>query len=354
MTTATIAICTNHKPVIGTLNNLVSPYGEIKTYENIEELLQSFICGLRPSVYMLDSDLLDNPMLSILSKGMREEFKTIPTIALGNTPEDELSSWRSGCSSYVELPLNKEMTALKISHALKESSYYNELSQKVDGVNKAYEEKNQEYNEAVLQTFTSLSALIDAKDDYTACHSRRVAQISYNIGEAAGLDHKTLYTLYHAGLLHDIGKIGIPDAVLKKPGKLTADEYARIKQHPVIGYELLKGMTFIPGLADAVRWHHERYDGKGYPDGIKGTTQENFMSRIIAIADSFDAMTSNRTYRTAATEGYARRELIKGSGTMYDPDLVMIAVDLLDKGTLLKNTSKEDFVHGTSDHLLCS
>ena len=134
------------------------------------------------------------------------------------------------------------------------------------------------------------------------------------------------------GLLHDVGKIGVPDAIINKPAKLTDEEYAIIQNHPVIGAKILKNITEFPKLITGARWHHERYDGKGYPDGISAEEIPK-EARIIAVADAYDAMSSRRSYRDVLPQSQVRTEVEKGKGTQFDPELVEIMLNIIDEDT---------------------
>ena len=167
----------------------------------------------------------------------------------------------------------------------------------------------------------SLTAVIDAKDPYTAGHSERVARIAVLVGGSAGLSEAARGDLYLAGLLHDVGKIGTPDAVLLKPGKLTPDEYETIKQHPLIGERIVASIKPFDRLRPAVRHHHERWDGAGYPDRLAGEGVPLY-ARILGVADAVDAMMSPRRYRPGLAPPVIDRILAEESGRQFDPDLV--------------------------------
>src|SRR6185436_153659 len=166
----------------------------------------------------------------------------------------------------------------------------------------------------------SLTSAVDAKDAYTCGHSERVALLSRLLAKEAGYPEQLVERVYMAGLLHDVGKIGVPEAVLQKSGKLTDEEFAQIKKHPEIGARILRDIKQIEDIIPGVMHHHERYDGKGYPSGLAG---ENIplMGRIICLADCFDAMTSSRTYRKALPLEVALTEIRRCSGTQFDPVL---------------------------------
>lgn len=163
-----------------------------------------------------------------------------------------------------------------------------------------------------------IASALDAKDNYTAGHSQRVSDMAYAICQLIGLSHKDTEKIHIAAHLHDIGKIGVPDSVLKKPGKLDEEEWQQMKKHPEIGANILSKSHRLMDLYEIVLHHHERYDGKGYPEGLKAE-QIPVGARIIAICDSIDAMTSNRHYRKAMSLEYCYSEIEKNLGTMYDP-----------------------------------
>jgi putative nucleotidyltransferase with HDIG domain len=167
----------------------------------------------------------------------------------------------------------------------------------------------------------SLTSAIDAKDSYTYGHSERVARIAMELGRAVGLQEEELSDVFLAGLLHDIGKIGVRDAILSKVEPLTAEEFEHIKQHVTIGYSILQNLKPIAHLLPGVRNHHERYDGKGYPDGLAGEAIP-LLARILAVADSYDAMTTNRPYREALPLPKVEEILKQGAGTQWDKRVI--------------------------------
>ncbi len=179
------------------------------------------------------------------------------------------------------------------------------------------------------QTVTAFVNAIDAKDEFSTGHSTRVAQYSKMIAEAAGKDREECEEVYYAGLLHDIGKLEIPDSVILKKGKLTPHEYDVIKTHSERGAEILSSIADYPYLSIAAEYHHERYDGKGYPSKLKGDDIPE-IARIIAVADAYDAMTSNRSYREAMQQQIVREEIVKGTGTQFDPKFAKIMLHLID------------------------
>ena len=182
--------------------------------------------------------------------------------------------------------------------------------------NKAVEAQN-ETKTLSVEVMEALAHTIDAKDEYTRGHSIRVAKYSRMIAQKMGLEKEQCENIYYMGLLHDIGKIGVPNEIINKPSRLTDDEYTIIKTHPVTGFDILNEIKSRPDLATGARWHHERYDGKGYPDQKSGE-QIPLEARIIAVADSYDAMTSNRSYRKYLPQDAVREEIEKNIGSQFD------------------------------------
>ncbi|MCR5688145.1 MAG: HD-GYP domain-containing protein [Lachnospiraceae bacterium] len=179
------------------------------------------------------------------------------------------------------------------------------------------------------QTATALVNAIDAKDEYSRGHSLRVAEYSERIARKLGKSSDECYKIYYAALLHDVGKIGIDDSIINKKGRLTPEEYEAIKQHTVIGNQILSWINEYPYLSIGAHYHHERYDGKGYPSQLKGEDIPE-IARIISVADAYDAMTSNRSYRKSIPQQLVREEIIKGAGTQFDPAFATVMQELID------------------------
>ena len=190
------------------------------------------------------------------------------------------------------------------------------------------------------QTATALANAIDAKDEYTHGHSMRVAEYALQIAQKAGKDENYRSEVYFAGLLHDVGKIGVPSSIINKDGKLTNEEFAEIKKHPVIGKQILSSIDKSPYLSIGANYHHERYDGRGYPEGLKAEDIPE-MARIIAVADAYDAMTSKRSYRDPIPQDKVREEIVKGIGYQFDPKFAVIMLNLIDVDTEYNMKEKE-------------
>ena len=186
----------------------------------------------------------------------------------------------------------------------------------------------------------ALTATIDAKDPYTCGHSQRVARVSRRLAEKMGFDPAKVQQIYLAGLLHDIGKIGVPETTLRKEGRLTDDEYKDMKRHPVLGAKILGGIRQLEKEITGILHHHERLDGKGYPYGLRGD-QLPMEARIVGLADSFDAMTSDRTYRKALSLETVVEEIRTHAGTQFDPRLVDILLGM-DLHAFLQEIRQED------------
>lgn len=185
----------------------------------------------------------------------------------------------------------------------------------------------QDLSELFYKTIKSISSALDAKDQYTHGHSMRVTLYSLALAKHLQLPDDLLEEIETAGLLHDIGKIAIPEKILLKPGKLSAEEYEIIKTHPELGERLVNGIEKLKIISNWLKYHHERYDGKGYPDGLTGK-QIPISSRIIAIADTYDAMTSDRSYRSALPHDVAISEIKRCAGSQFDPELADLFVSI--------------------------
>lgn len=196
-----------------------------------------------------------------------------------------------------------------------------------------------EQKENLVRMTTALANSIDKRDKYTAFHSSNVARYAELISKEMGFDQKFCSEIKLAAQLHDLGKIGIPERILNKSGRLTQEEYEIIKTHPMIGYDIVKHIKIFSnnGILDAILYHHEREDGSGYPSGLEGQ-EIPIKAKIIAVADSFDAMTSNRRYRENNSFSFAVKEILRCRGTHYDPAVVDSFIQVIDrKGTDILN-----------------
>lgn len=191
--------------------------------------------------------------------------------------------------------------------------------------------RQQEYKSIIEQSLKTFAKAIDAKDAYTNGHSLRVAEYTRELAKRLGMSELEQENIYYIALLHDIGKIGIPDSILNKPGKLTDEELEIIRRHTVIGGEILQDFTALEGINEGAKYHHERWDGKGYSEGLAEMDIPK-VARIIGVADSYDAMSSNRCYRKALPEDVIKEELINCSGTQFDPEVVPHMLNMMEEG----------------------
>ena len=192
--------------------------------------------------------------------------------------------------------------------------------------------KNKELEELSREVFEAIAKAIDVNDPYTAGHSRRVALYAKMIASRMDFSADEIEEIYYAGLIHDVGKLGIDNKIINKNDKLTDEEYAEIKRHPNFGYEILKEISIKGKFADGAKCHHERIDGKGYPEGLTGDKISQ-LAKIIAVADAYDAMTSKRSYRDVLPQSVVREQIEKGSGTQFDTRAAQIMLDMIDADT---------------------
>jgi putative two-component system response regulator len=251
--------------------------------------------------------------------------KDTPVIFLtGNEDESiETTGLSLGAMDFIRKPFVSSVLVLRVKHAV-------ELVRLQKDLESAVNEKTRENERLFVQVVACLADAIDAKDTYTNGHSGRVARYSREIARKYGYDENNLDEIYIMGLLHDVGKIGVPDEVINKPGRLTDEEFQCIKKHPSIGGKILGNIREMPQLAAGAKWHHERYDGRGYPEGLAGDDIPE-EARIIAVADAYDAMTSNRSYRGALPQEVVRAEIEKGKGSQFDPKFADIMLSMIDE-----------------------
>lgn len=223
----------------------------------------------------------------------------------------------------------------KRTYVLREKRYKQDLESEVAAKTKELAAKNkllQEYSEnlevSTVNTMMTLQTALEEKDPYTAGHTTRVTQYSMMIAKAMKLDPESVEVLERACQVHDIGKLVIDVSYIHKPGPLSDEEWTRMKQHPVVGANIIKPLTFMQREVDIVRHHHERMDGKGYPDGIGGGDLDR-LTKIITVADSFDAMTSKRSYKKNLTWEEGMEELAACRGTQFDPEVVNVFTSVL-------------------------
>lgn len=189
---------------------------------------------------------------------------------------------------------------------------------------------NEELKQAYIDSIEILRHTVEAKDPYTKGHSDRVSAYAVLLGKKLNLSNEDIEKLRIGGLFHDIGKIGIPDSILLKESKLTDEEFAKIKEHPLIGYKMLEHATMFQDILDIVKYHHERFDGNGYPEKLAGNNIP-YLARVTSVVDSFDAMTSRRSYRDSLPMDVVKSEILANLGSQFDPEIGIVFLDILDK-----------------------
>ena len=301
----------------------------LKSREDATKFLQEN----RPDLILLDVHMPGmNGFDTIAAIRENKETADIPVIFL--TADDDSNTEKKGLEAgamdFIKKPFVPEVLLLRVRHTIELIRLQTNLAYEVEKKTQEVTAQHEKLEKISRQIATTLSGAIDAKDTYTNGHSTRVAEYSREISRRAGFSEEVQDEIYMMGLLHDVGKIGIPDAIINKPAKLTDEEYSIIQKHPVTGAKILKNITEFPKLSTGARWHHERYDGKGYPDGIAGEEIPT-EARIIAVADAYDAMSSRRSYRDVLPQAKVREEVEKGKGTQFDPVFAEIMLSMIDE-----------------------
>ncbi|MBQ2800731.1 MAG: diguanylate cyclase [Lachnospiraceae bacterium] len=271
----------------------------------------------------LEKTPVDLILLDIMMQGLDgfETYERIKGLSINsNTPvvfltadvnvENEIKGLNMGAMDFIRKPFVPEVMLNRIDHILQLEELRKDLEKKV-------EEKTKQIEQISFETIVTIASMIEAKDSYTKGHSVRVSEYSARLAKKLGWEEERIQNLKYVALLHDIGKVGIPDSVLNKPGKLTEIEYEIIKSHTTIGGNILSEIETIPGVALGAKYHHERYDGKGYPTGIAGEEIPE-IARIICICDAYDAMNSKRVYRDKLSIQAICEQFEAGRGTQFD------------------------------------
>lgn len=284
-----------------------------------------------PDLILLDINMPEIggfEVMETLRKNPR--WSKIPVIFLtaDRSAETETECFRVGANDYIAKPFEPNVILGRIRSTIELDGYRRDLQRKLD-------EKTKEMERVTIQAIMTVANTVDAKDDYTKGHSMRVAAYSELLAQRLGWSEEEIQNIYYVAMLHDVGKIGVPDAVLNKPFMLTDVEFRLIKGHTMMGAEILNDFKMFPNISVGAKYHHERYDGTGYPEGLKGESIP-LVARVIGLVDSYDAMTSNRVYRRRLDDDAVLEELQKGKGSQWDPELVDIFVKLIEEGALEK------------------
>ena len=317
------------------IKKILGEFVEVETEQSGGEALE-YLAKNSVDLVLLDYNMPDMDGLEVLKcmKHSRAEMKNVPVIILTADVDMDLETevFRSGAVDFIRKPFVPMAMQERVRRVLQNEYLKHNLRQEITRQTKLAREQASATARLFDETVLALAETVDAKDAYTKGHSLRVAEYSKRIAALAGESSKQQNDIYCMGLLHDVGKIGIPDAIINKPSRLTDEEYGIIKSHTVIGAGILKKIAEFPKLAIGARSHHERYDGRGYPDGLKGE-EIPLEARIIAVADAYDAMTSCRSYRNIMEQSRVRYEIERGRGSQFDPVFAEIMLQLIDEDT---------------------
>ena len=315
---------------------LIGSY-RVSLFENGPQALEQMHL-MPPDLVLLDINMPQMDGYTVFRR-MRDssELRKIPVIFLtaDTKQESEVMGLEMGAMDYITKPFAPLVMQCRIARILELDELHKHLEQMVEA-------NTDELQKIFIQSITTITYAVDAKDRYTKGHSVRVAQYSLAIAKKLSWSKQDCMNLYYTALMHDIGKIGIPDTILNKPVKLTDEEYRLIRSHTTMGANILRPITMVPQICDGAKYHHERYDGKGYPFGLKGDDIP-YVARIIGIADAYDAITSNRIYEKAQVKDYAVNELKKGRGTQFDPYLADVMLEILQDGFEFTDSPQFEF-----------
>ncbi len=300
-----------------------------------EECL-AYLMDHTPDLILLDLHMPELDGFEVMEKmKASSNWRDIPVVLLtaDSDHDSEIQGFELGAMDFITKPFVAEVMMKRVERVLELSHLQKYLVSEVTRQTAVAEERREKVEKMSIQLIRALVMSLDAKDTYTNGHASRVSEYACLLARKLGWSEDRIEKLHNAAILHDIGKIIVPDRVLNKSGTLNDDEFNMIKSHTVVGSDILKKAGVLELAEDVARHHHERFDGRGYPDGIYGD-QISEEARIVCIADAFDAMSSKRVYRPALPLSSIRDELIRGKGTQFDPDFAGVFIDMLDAGAL--------------------
>lgn len=325
---ARILVVDDEPEITSILTDLFSADHDCASAESAEEALKK----LAASEYDLVVSDITMPGMSGLEmiphvKSMSPN-SVVVMISGMQTVESAIGALRLGAFDYVMKPFDLRQVEAVVMRALEhhelivaKQRYENHLEELVEQRTAELDQTLNSLEDAYRSTLKALTAALETRDQETHGHSERVVTYSLRLGREYGLDSKQMKSLEFGSLLHDIGKIGVPDLILRKPAKLTEEEWVLMKEHPLHGQQILRGIEFLEGAARVVAQHHEKWDGSGYPLGLRGE-EIDLCARIFSVADAFDAMTSDRVYRKGKPYDAAAKELDDWAGKQFDPQVV--------------------------------
>ena len=314
------------------LHQILDPRVQLEEAKSGMEAL-TFVVQHHVDLMLLASKLPDMDGFEVLRRlNLEPRFKDLPIIITTHehSQKAEAAVAMAGGFDIIRKPFVPIIVVKKVEQVLEMEYLHRNLKKEVHRQTKLAEDRLASSERLFEETVMALAKTIDAKDAYTRGHSQRVARYARHIAFKLGWLEEEQRKIYFMGLLHDIGKIGVPEAIINKTARLTDEEYSKIKQHTVIGSEILELVAEFPELAIGARSHHERYDGKGYPDGFAGARIPIY-ARVIAVADAYDAMTSKRSYRGVLPQDVVRGEIAKGRGTQFDPQFADVMLQIIDE-----------------------
>ena len=310
--------------------HILSRHGmRVSALKSGQALLDYVAANGAPDLILLDIKMPGMDGFETLKKLREQEAGKAETPVIFLTADESEESERTGLTlgamDFMKKPFIPDVLALRVRHIIDLNHLQQDLASEVA-------KKTRENEALFIHVVEALADAIDAKDTYTNGHSGRVAAYSREIARRSGWSEARQRDIYMMGLLHDVGKIGIPDAIINKPANLTDEEYDVVKTHTVMGAKILKNIMEMPALVTGARWHHERYDGKGYPDRLSGNDIPE-EARIIAVADAYDAMSSRRSYRDILPQTTVRDEVVKNKGAQFDPVFADVMLKMMDEDT---------------------